>query len=65
MPKLLAEWRKSSFSADSANCVEVRKISMDWRKSSKSNGNGGNNCVEVRLIKQEKIGVRHVLDESN
>jgi hypothetical protein len=24
-----------------------REIAMNWKKSSRSNGNGGNNCVEV------------------
>ncbi|MEV0679775.1 DUF397 domain-containing protein [Actinosynnema sp. NPDC050436] len=33
-------WRKSSHSADTANCVEVT-----WRKSSRSNSTA--NCVEV------------------
>jgi hypothetical protein len=32
-------WRKSTYSADTANCVEV------WRKSSRSLDNG--TCVEV------------------
>jgi hypothetical protein len=35
-------WRKSSFSANSANCVEV---ATGWRKSSFSNSSGS--CVEV------------------
>jgi hypothetical protein len=35
------DWRKSSFSGESGNCVEV-----SWRKSSFS-GDGGN-CVEIR-----------------
>ncbi|WP_081916205.1 DUF397 domain-containing protein [Saccharothrix sp. NRRL B-16314] len=35
-------WRKSSRSADTANCVEV-----SWRKSSRSNSTA--NCVEVAL----------------
>jgi Domain of unknown function (DUF397) len=34
-------WRKSSFSGNGGNCVEVG----DWRKSSYSD-NGGN-CIEV------------------
>lgn len=35
-------WRKSSWSADEGNCVEIGA----WRKSSHSTGNGGQ-CVEV------------------
>jgi hypothetical protein len=33
-------WRKSSYSGDNGNCVEV-----GWRKSSYSASNGG--CVEI------------------
>ncbi len=36
----MSEWRKSSFSGESTNCVEVR-----WRKSSFSGGN--TDSVEV------------------
>ena len=39
----LSPWRKSSYSGEGANCVEV---AGDWRKSTKS-GNGGEQCVEV------------------
>lgn len=35
-------WRKSSYSANSGNCVEV---ATGWRKSSYSGSSG--NCVEV------------------
>ncbi|TDC78652.1 DUF397 domain-containing protein [Streptomyces hainanensis] len=35
------EWRKSSYSNDNGDCVEV-----GWRKSSYSNQNGGD-CLEV------------------
>ncbi|GAA1776906.1 DUF397 domain-containing protein [Actinomadura chokoriensis] len=35
-------WRKSSWSADEGNCVEIGA----WRKSSHSIGNGGE-CVEI------------------
>lgn len=35
-------WRKSSFSGNGGNCVEVG----DWRRSSYS-GNGGGTCVEI------------------
>jgi hypothetical protein len=36
-----AHWRKSSYSGNNGNCVEV----TDWRKSSFSSQNG--NCVEA------------------
>ncbi|HVK22867.1 MAG TPA: DUF397 domain-containing protein [Actinokineospora sp.] len=42
-------WRKSSFSGNNGNCVEVR-----WRKSSFSGNNG--DCVEVDF--SEVVGVR-------
>lgn len=42
-------WRKSSFSGDNGNCVEVR-----WRKSSFSGDNG--DCVEVDFA--ETVAVR-------
>lgn len=54
-------WRKSSYSANSGNCVEIAvgwrkssysdangecvEVATGWRKSSYSDGNGG--CVEV------------------
>lgn len=46
-------WTKSSFSSESANCVEVRKVdpmilNEQWRKAAKSNNNGA--CAEVRAI---------------
>lgn len=37
-------WRKSSYSSDAANCVEVGSVT--WCKSSYSSGQGAN-CVEV------------------
>jgi hypothetical protein len=37
-----ADWRKSSYSNGSGNCVEV---GTTWRKSTHSNGQG--DCVEV------------------
>jgi hypothetical protein len=43
-------WRKSSYSNDSGNCVEV--AFSDWRKSSYSSGTG--NCVEVALADWRK-----------
>ncbi|PPK67460.1 DUF397 domain-containing protein [Actinokineospora auranticolor] len=42
-------WRKSSFSGNNGNCVEV-----EWRKSSFSGDNG--NCVEVSYA--DSIAVR-------
>ncbi len=36
----MTDWRKSSYSAPTGNCVEV-----GWRKSSYSASNGG--CVEI------------------
>jgi hypothetical protein len=42
-------WRKSSFSGDNGDCVEVR-----WRKSSFSGTNGA--CVEVDFA--ETVAVR-------
>lgn len=44
MQRLEPNWRKSSYSADGNNCVEVGTI--PWRKSTHS-GNGGPNCVEL------------------
>ena len=43
-------WRKSSRSADTANCVEVL-----WRKSSRSNSSA--NCVEVARVR-ERVAAR-------
>jgi hypothetical protein len=43
------EWRKSSYSGSSGNCVEVR-----WQKSSHSGMNG--NCVEVSWQKSSYSG---------
>lgn len=45
------EWRKSSYSADNGNCVEV-----GWRKSSYTGDNG--NCVEVRWPDPVGVAVR-------
>ncbi len=47
-------WHKSSYSNNSANCVEVG-TAVTWRKSSNS-GNSGN-CVEVST-KSLTVGVR-------
>jgi len=38
-------WRKSSYSASSANCVEVAFVGAGWRKSSYSADTA--NCVEI------------------
>jgi hypothetical protein len=42
------EWRKSTYSVENGNCVEVAAASavpVDWRKSSYSTENG--NCAEA------------------
>jgi hypothetical protein len=42
------EWRKSTYSVENGNCVEVaadRTLPVDWRKSSYSTENG--NCAEA------------------
>lgn len=31
-----------------------------WRRSSRSNGSGGNNCVEVAFLEDEPTGARGV-----
>jgi len=36
---------------------ELRSTAPDWRKSSYSNGNGGNNCVEVAFLDSD-VAVR-------
>jgi hypothetical protein len=38
------------------------KLTEQWRKSSLSNGNGGNNCVEVRRSGDGQIHVRDSKD---
>nr|WP_083467309.1 DUF397 domain-containing protein [Kibdelosporangium sp. MJ126-NF4]CEL22669.1 hypothetical protein [Kibdelosporangium sp. MJ126-NF4]CTQ89810.1 hypothetical protein [Kibdelosporangium sp. MJ126-NF4] len=43
------EWRKSSYSGNTNNCVEV-----SWRKSSRSLSSG--NCVEVKWRKSSGSG---------
>ncbi|GAA1976127.1 DUF397 domain-containing protein [Amycolatopsis minnesotensis] len=47
-------WFKSSYSDDTANCVEVAFL-PDWRKSSYSNSSA--NCVEVAFV-AAAVGVR-------
>jgi hypothetical protein len=42
----LVTWQKSSYSKGESNCVEVGKPKATWRKSTHSDGTGGN-CVEV------------------
>ena len=48
-----AVWRDSAVSRDSAV----------WKKSSRSNGNGGNNCVEVAYL-DAAVAVRDSKDPS-
>lgn len=50
-------WRKSSYSSDEANCVEV--AALGWRTSSHSSSEA--NCVEVALG-GPAIGVRDSKD---
>ncbi len=49
-------WRKSSYSSDQANCVEI--AALGWRTSSYSTSQA--NCVEVAL--GPAIGVRDSKD---
>lgn len=48
-----ARWRKSSYSSDTSNCVEV--AFLGWRKSSRSTDQA--NCVEVAFA-GPAVGVR-------
>ncbi|MDA3649842.1 DUF397 domain-containing protein [Saccharopolyspora indica] len=50
----MMNWRKSSYSPNNNNCVEV-----GWRKSSRSASGG--NCVEVGLG-YDAVGVRDTKD---
>ncbi|MER7079825.1 protein of unknown function [Saccharopolyspora kobensis] len=50
----VSNWRKSSYSGEETNCVEV-----GWRKSSYSGEEG--NCVEVGAS-SEVVGVRDTKD---
>lgn len=50
---LTAEWRKSSYSTSSSNCVEVKGV---WRKSTHSNGQSS--CVEVNLAAPDAVAIR-------
>lgn len=47
-------WRKSSYSGNTGNCVEVTSCAQ-WRKSRRSSGNRA--CVEVVSLSQS-IAVR-------
>jgi hypothetical protein len=51
------EWRKSSYSGNSGNCVEVR-----WQKSSHSGPNG--NCVEARASAPGRVAIRDSKDKA-
>jgi len=37
--------------------LPVQFTDASWRKSSRSNGNGGNNCVEVAVV-ASAVGIR-------
>ena len=50
---LTPEWRKSSYSTSSSNCVEVKGI---WHKS--THGNGHPNGVEVHPGTPDAVAVR-------
>jgi hypothetical protein len=50
-------WRKSSYSSDQANCVEIAV----WRKSSRSTTEA--NCVEV-AVAPAVVGVRDTKDRT-
>lgn len=52
-----AQWRKSSHSNGSGNCVEV---ATGWRKSSHSNGQAS--CVEVGQAPARVIAIRDTTD---
>jgi Domain of unknown function (DUF397) len=41
------DWRKSTWSTQNGECVEV---AIDWRKSSRSTQNG--TCVEVAIVRR-------------
>jgi hypothetical protein len=51
------EWRKSSYSGSSGNCVEVR-----WQKSSHSGPNG--NCLEARASAPGHVAIRDSKDKA-
>jgi hypothetical protein len=50
---LTPEWRKSSYSNSSSNCVEVKGV---WRKYTHSNGQA--NYVDVRLGTPDAVTIR-------
>jgi hypothetical protein len=54
-----AQWRKSSYSSGSGQCVEVAHVPAQWRKSSHSGGSGA--CIEVAHL-PEAIAVRDSKD---
>ena len=49
-----AVWRKSSYSGQDGNCVEVARA--EWRKSSYSGQSG--NCVEVARHLPARVAIR-------
>lgn len=60
MPKaeLTGVWRKSTYSGNQSNCVEVARV---WRKSTYSGNN--TNCVEVSGVGRQ-FAVRDTKDRS-
>lgn len=55
-----AVWRKSTYSSQSGNCVEVARLQdliATWRKSTYSGQNG--NCVEVARNVQDVVAAWH------
>lgn len=56
-----AQWRKSSHSSGSGQCVEVAHVPAPWRKSSHSGGQGA--CVEVADL-PEAVAVRDSKDSA-
>jgi hypothetical protein len=58
----VAAWRKSSYSGNNGECIEVAV----WRKSSHSGGNG--NCIEVAAsaceVAAPEVAVRDSKDPS-
>ncbi|WP_446462020.1 DUF397 domain-containing protein [Streptomyces sp. BRA346] len=50
------DWQKSSYCAQGANCIHVRKVTADWQKSSYSHE--GANCLYVAAPASRTIALR-------